>query len=49
MIVIDVWAKEIGAMIRIIPIPHKPSFEAWLDDWIEEKARWNEVWGKRGG
>jgi hypothetical protein len=36
-------------MISIIPIPHKPSLEAWLTIGMEGKDLWNEAWGKRGG
>ena len=41
----DVSAKEPGAPMETILHPHKPSFAQWLDDWMDGKDLWNEVWG----
>jgi len=44
----DVSAKETGAPKSSIPIPHKPSLEAWLDDWMEGKTS-GMKYGVNGG
>jgi hypothetical protein len=41
----DVGAKDIGAPMSSITIPHKASLQAWLDDWLQGKDLWKEVWG----
>lgn len=41
----DVSVKDVGAPMSSITIPHKPSLEAWLDDWLQGKDLWSEVWG----
>ena len=40
----DVGVKEPGEEMETILLPHKPSFEAWLGDWLDGKNLWNEVW-----
>jgi hypothetical protein len=31
----DVSVKDVGAPMSSITIPHKPSLQAWLDDWLD--------------
>lgn len=40
---IDVGVKDTGAPMDSIIKWHKPSFENWLDDWLNGKVLWNEV------
>ena len=37
--------KEPDAPMDSIIHPHKPSLTLWLDDWMEGKNLWEEVWG----
>lgn len=41
---VDVGVKDIGASMETIIKLHKPSFEIWLDDWLNGKDLWHEVW-----
>jgi hypothetical protein len=41
----DVSAKEPGEPMETILQLHKPSFEAWLGDWLDGKNLWRELWG----
>jgi len=37
--------KEADAPMDSIIHPHKPSLALWLDDWMDGKNLWKEVWG----
>ena len=41
----DVGVKGVGAPMSSITIPHKPTLQSWLEDWLEGKDLWSEVWG----
>jgi hypothetical protein len=41
----DPGVKEIGAPMQSIFIPHKASFDSWLEGWLAGNDLWKEVWG----
>lgn len=42
---VDVSMKEPDEPMKDIIIFHKPSIDIWLNDWLEGKDLWSEVWG----
>ena len=41
---VDVGVKEPNEPMESIIKFHKPSIEAWLNDWLDGKDLWHEVW-----
>ena len=46
VVYVDSSAKQPGAAMASILIPHKPTLAAWFDDWLDGKDLWAEVWGR---
>lgn len=42
---VGIGDKEPDSPMYSIIHPHKPSFAIWLDDWMNGKNLWEEVWG----
>lgn len=45
VIFVDPSVKDIGAPMLSIVVPHKPTVDAWLQDWLDGRDLWREVWG----
>lgn len=42
---IDPGSKDIGAPMSSVVLPHKDTLDEWLDDWMNGRDLWVEVWG----
>lgn len=42
---VDPGVKEIGAPMQSIVVPHKATFDSWLEGWLAGNDLWKEVWG----
>ena len=42
---VDPDSKDIGAPMSSVVVPHKDTLDAWLDDWMNGRDLWAEVWG----
>jgi SMI1 / KNR4 family (SUKH-1) len=45
VVFMDIGVKDAGAPMSSITIPHKSTLQSWLEDWLEGKDLWSEVWG----